>query len=76
MIRYFRVARQDMVYLKFIIEAYEGLATLSTADRQHSTVSLTYPAAFAATVDELLAALGTEIALIELSKTELLNHAS
>lgn len=74
--RYFRVERQQMVYLKFILEAYEGLATLSTADQRNGIVSLTCPISFASTVNELVAALGTEIALTELAKTEFLSNAS
>ena len=30
--RYFKVRHRDMVYLKFILEAYEGMNVMSTVD--------------------------------------------
>ena len=30
--RYFRVRHRDMVYLKFILEVYEGMNVMSTVD--------------------------------------------
>ena len=38
--RYFRVSRHDLVYLKFILEAYEGLAVLSTIEREGAIVRI------------------------------------
>ncbi len=73
--RYFQVPRHDLAYLKFIVEAYEGLATLSTADRKTSTVVITYYSYFAQEVDPLLKSLGTEIALKEVSNREFSSHA-
>jgi hypothetical protein len=65
--RYFRVTGRDLVYLKFILEAYEGLATMSTADKANGIVSVTYSDCFAATVDALLTALSGEISLSEVN---------
>lgn len=73
--RHFRVERRDLVYLKFIVEAYEGLATLSTADRERGIVVITYHRHFAEDIDALLNALGTEIALQEVTSMENLPHA-
>ncbi|QSV44484.1 DUF4911 domain-containing protein [Geobacter benzoatilyticus] len=73
--RYFRVARNELAYLKFIVEAHEGLATLSTADRKTSTVSITYDSHFAEDIDALLKSLGTEIALKEVPNMEFHSHA-
>lgn len=73
--RFFQVPRHDLAYLKFIVEAYEGLATLSTADRKTSTVVITYNSYFAETLDALLKSLGTEIAIKEVSATEFSSHA-
>lgn len=73
--RHFRVERRDLVYLKFIVEAYEGLATLSTADRERGIVVITYHRYFAEDIDALLNALGTEIALQEVTSMENLPHA-
>ncbi len=63
--RYFRVDRCDIAYFRFILEAYEGLATLSTLDARHGLVVLSIPESQADAVDALLAALGREIFLNE-----------
>jgi uncharacterized protein DUF4911 len=64
--RYFRVDRRDLVYLKCILEAYEGMSTLSTVERQGCIVRLTVPAPFAADMASLIAELQKEITLTEL----------
>ena len=63
--RYFRVNRHDLVYLKFILEAYEGLAVLSTVERAGAIVRVGYPHFSAADVDALLRALSGEIEMTE-----------
>jgi hypothetical protein len=63
--RYFTVQRRDIAYLRFIIESYEGLATLSTVDGKNGTVSLSIPRCFADEVDGLVRALENEIAIKE-----------
>ena len=63
--RYFRLERRDLVYLTFILEAYEGLATLSTVDRKETLVSITTLPGGAADLDLLIAALQEEITLTE-----------
>lgn len=65
-IRYFRVDRRDIAYFRFILEAYEGLATLSTLDARQGTVVLYIPDCFAGDVDALLTALAGEITLEEI----------
>ena len=72
--RYFRVPRRDLAYLKFIVEAHEGLATLSTADQKTSTIVVSYFSYFAEDINSLFESLGTEIALIEVPGTEIINH--
>jgi len=63
--RYFLVARRDLVYLKFIIEAYEGLAILSTIEKEGALVSITSPSCSAADIDLLIEAFSREIAMTE-----------
>jgi hypothetical protein len=65
--RFFRVDRRDLVYLKFIMEAHEGLATLSTADKIESIVRVTYHDCCSLAVESMLAALQKEIVLTETS---------
>ncbi|GFO58237.1 DUF4911 domain-containing protein [Geomonas silvestris] len=63
--RYFQLASKDLVYLKFVLEAYEGLCTMSTVDGKRGIVKVNYPLPFAEDVHDLLEALCGEIALIE-----------
>ncbi len=63
--RYFTVNRRDIAYLRFIIESYEGLSTLSTVDAAKGTVSLSVPSCFADDVDGLVRALENEIEIKE-----------
>ena len=64
-VRYFQVNRRDVVYLKFILEAYEGMATMTTVQREGVIIRLTIPAGFAADIQELLAAISADIPLQE-----------
>jgi hypothetical protein len=38
--KYFRVDHHDIGFIKFIIEAYEGLAVMTTVDRARGVVEL------------------------------------
>ncbi len=58
--------RHDLVYLKFILEGYEGMSTLSTVEKRGALVVLSVPAGFAADMDGLIAALKMEIKLEEI----------
>lgn len=64
--RYFQVERRELVFLKFVLEAYEGMSTLSTFDNKAGIVKLTIPVGFAADMADLIDALSREIRLIEL----------
>ncbi|KAF0218690.1 MAG: hypothetical protein FD174_2783 [Geobacteraceae bacterium] len=66
--RYFHITGRDLVYLKFIMEAYEGVATLSTADKRNGVVVIAYSDFFAETVNDLLATLREEISLVEVEE--------
>jgi hypothetical protein len=66
-VRYFKVQRSDVVFLKFILEAYEGMSTLSTLEPREAILRLSVPAGFDADMQKILEALGKEISI---SKTE------
>jgi len=66
--RYFQLASRDLVYLKFILEAYEGLCTMSTVDGKRGIVKVNYPLPFAGDVNNLLQALCGEIAMSEVGE--------
>jgi hypothetical protein len=63
--RFFQINRRDLVYLKFILEAYEGLSTLSTVDQIAGIVQLSYPACFAGDIANLISALAHDITITE-----------
>ncbi len=64
--RCFKVSRCDIAYLHFIIESYDGLATLSTIDAGSGVVQLSIPVGFAAEAESLLQALKSEIKITEI----------
>jgi hypothetical protein len=65
--RYFLLHRRDLAYLKFILEAYEGLTTLSTIERmgEEAVVRLATPTPLAPELDRLIGALRAELAITE-----------
>jgi hypothetical protein len=66
--RFFQLAGRDMVYMKFILEAYEGLSTMSTIDGKRGIVRVNYPRPFATDIANLMDALGSEIAITEVTE--------
>jgi hypothetical protein len=54
---YFRVDRRDISLLRFILEAYEGVATLTTVDAQAGIVKVLMAPGCERLVTDLLAAL-------------------
>ena len=56
--RYFRVDRRDISLLRFILEAYEGIATLTTIDPAGGVVMITMAPGHECLVMEVLTALG------------------
>ncbi len=59
--RYFKVLHRDMVYLKFILEAYEGMNVMSTVDNREGIIRIAIMPGFVADIDELLAELGRQV---------------
>jgi len=63
--RCFRIDRSVIVYLRFLVEAYDGLLFLRTLDPQAALVEIAYPPSRRRDAEALLAALVTECALHE-----------
>ena len=61
--RYFKVRHCDMVYLKFILEAYEGMNVMSTVDNVAGIIRIAIMEGFEADMDGLLAELGRQVAM-------------
>jgi len=68
--RYFRIARRDLVYLKFILEAYEGLTLLSTVDPEGAVVRISNTGFFENDLKLLIRALAREIELKEVPRPD------
>lgn len=64
-VRFFRVDRHDLVYLKFVLEAYEGMSTLSTVEPKGVIVRLSIPCGFEEEMGRIIGALSMEIPLTE-----------
>ncbi|MCK4534599.1 MAG: DUF4911 domain-containing protein [Syntrophobacterales bacterium] len=65
-----RLNRRDIAYVKYILEGYEGLATVTTIDRSESVVQLSILPDFASDVDGILEALKREIDICEIGGGE------
>ena len=61
--RYFKVRHRDMVYLKFILEAYEGMNVMSTVDNVAGIIRIAIMKGFEADMDGLLAELGRQVSM-------------
>lgn len=61
--RYFKVAHRDMVFLKFILEAYEGMNVMSTVDNKAGIIRIAIMPGFVDDMDRLLADLGLQVTM-------------
>ncbi len=61
--RYFKVVHRDMVFLKFILEAYEGMNVMSTVDNKAGIIRIAIMPGFVDDMDGLLAELGKQVML-------------
>ncbi len=58
--RYFILPRKDIALFQFILEGYEGLATVTTLDPQGATVKVSAMADFSDEVEAIIAAVQKE----------------
>jgi len=65
--KYFRVDRRKIGFMKFIFEAYDGIANLTTIDPDRGLISINIPDGCERYVDELIEVLKHDI-LIESCK--------
>ena len=66
--RYYHLASRDIVHMKFVLEAYEGLSTMSTVDGKRGIVRVNYPLLFADDMAALMEALSAEIEIAEVTE--------
>lgn len=60
-VQYYRVDRREIVFLKFVIEACEGIATLSTVNPELGLILLRIPPGCEDDVSVVMKALSREI---------------
>ncbi|MGQ9509645.1 MAG: DUF4911 domain-containing protein [Thermodesulfobacteriota bacterium] len=69
--RFLRLNRKDIAYLKFIIEAYEGMAVVRTKDPNEGIVELMVAPGWEKEVEEVLEGLRKEIPMEVLHQGEI-----
>ncbi len=62
--RYFQVQHRDMVFLKFILEAYEGMNVMSTVDNKGGIIRIAIMPGFEDDMEQLLVELGKQVSMI------------
>ncbi|HDR46221.1 MAG TPA: DUF4911 domain-containing protein [Geoalkalibacter subterraneus] len=68
--RYFSLPPQDIAYLRFILESYDGLCFMRTLDNRSGVIEVAWPVSQRADAQQLLAALQEEITLYEIAPPE------
>ena len=63
--KYYRVERKDISFLKFIFEAYDGIAVITTVDRPKGIVMFRIPPGCETDVDTVLQDLGKDMKIEE-----------
>lgn len=66
--RYYQLASRDLVYMKFVLEAYEGLSTMSTVDGKRGIVKVNYPVPFRDDLAGLMEGISREIEVTEVTE--------
>lgn len=67
---YFSLPPQDIAYLRFILESYDGLCFMRTLDSRSGVIEVGWSTSQRNDAQQLLAALRGEIALSEISPPE------
>ncbi len=60
---YFKINREDIAYMKFILESYEGLGVLRTIDPQNGIVEVMVPPGLEQDMEMVLEGLRDEISI-------------
>ncbi len=68
--RYFQLPREEIGYLRFILESYDGLAFARTLDNREALVEIAYCTSREADVDGVLSVLADEAGLKEVAAPE------
>ena len=71
--KYFRIERKEISFLKFILEAYEGVAMMRTVDTEAGIVAVHIAPGCEATVETILRDLKQEIMIEDATVPELMD---
>lgn len=65
---YLEIRPEDIAYVKFIFESYEGVGIIRTVDRKKAVIVLMVVEDFLETARAILASLKSEVSLSEVSR--------
>ncbi len=65
---YLEIRPEDIAYVKFIVESYEGVGIIRTVDRKKAVIVLLIVEDFLAVARSLLASLQSEVHLTEIPR--------
>ncbi len=65
---YFIVRPEDIAYVKFIVESYEGVGIIRTVDRKEAVIAALVVEDFLAVARSLFASLQNEVAMTEIPR--------
>ncbi|MEA1935950.1 MAG: DUF4911 domain-containing protein [Thermodesulfobacteriota bacterium] len=63
--KFLKLNRKDISYLQFLVESYEGLATVTTVDKNVAIIKLSIMPDSVSDIDEILNSLKKEIDFTE-----------
>jgi len=66
--RYYRIDRREIAFLKFILEAYDGLAVVTTIDSLEGIISITIAPGCIQDAEEIIQGLENEIMIEKIEK--------
>ncbi len=68
--RYYRLEAKDLALFKFILEGYDGLATITTMDRRAASIRISTTRDFSGELEEIIAAAGQEFSFAGLESLD------
>jgi hypothetical protein len=67
---YFTLRPEDIAYVKFVLESYDGVGIIRTVDRRRAVIVALVVEDFLATARQLFASLIGEVDIVEISRPE------
>jgi Domain of unknown function (DUF4911) len=67
---YFTLRPEDIAYVKFVLESYDGVGIIRTVDRKKAVIVALVVEDFLATAHDLFASLKSDIDIVAISRPE------